>query len=756
MDIKERWGATPEEWNGALKNEVLAPRLLPVVCNPLIPASPKSTLTARGKLPSVINSKGEVAGIAGWTRKETTPEERERWANVSDYGFCVRTGDGLAAIDCDVDNPELSASILAHFRRVGGLGPIRRRENSARWAALIKLEGGESIGRRRYLLEGGQALEILGKGQQLVCAGVHTSGKRYVWDGGAHPDGVAVLMLSLDELNAFCDTVAMLYGAANTTDTVEMAKTRNKSATFAAHDPLATWLLETGYVTLEGPEGELFIKCPWEHEHTGETGSPTGTVYFPVGSNGYQGGGFKCLHAHCANRGLKEFVEWARVEGYATTETTDYPVEEVDTESDRFSPEAARRALLPYANEKTGAIEASMASLTIAFDYPAVCGYEVALDTFTNGIMIRDAGSSGVDTWRAYQDTDLVAIRCNLEAFGFSRGKGRPTKQDTRDALGFIAERRKIDFMRDFLAEKIPVWDGVPRCRDFFVNYCGAEDSEYMRAVGVYLWTALWGRANTPEGIKADIAPVLIGAQGTGKSTLVEVLAIRPEWYTTVTFDKRDDDNARAIRGRLTAELPELAGMLRREVSDLKAFLGMTRDTWVQKYQETASTIARRCVFIMSTNDREFLTDTTGNRRYAPVEVGTIDLEAVRRDLLQLWAEGRELYNARGITQKAVEEVNSVTLAAHMAADPWEETVGIWLDAQAELPEAERLLITTANVFNYALGISVGKLEAGKQRRLASVMRGLGYTQKVTRRGGQVLRLWECNAVTEGENGSVT
>lgn len=754
MAYKKRWGATPQEWAAVLDNPELAPRVLPVVCNPNVPISPSSSIRTHGKLPSVLNNDSELVGIAGWTTKETTDSERRAWSRRVDYGYCVRTGDGLVAIDCDVDDATLSAAILELLASSAGCAsifiPTRTRENSARWAALVKLTGGESIGKRRYVLDGGDALEILGKGQQLVCAGTHKSGARLEWFSGCDRTDAARFVntfdMTLEQLNNFCESVAMLYGAADTADTVESVTARNKGETFKAYDPLAAWLRDTGRVLSEGAEGELFIRCPWEAEHSdGDNGSATGTAYFPIGSNGYQGGGFKCLHAHCAGRGLKEFAAWARAEGYTTTETGDYPVEETPEpkEDDRFKPELARRALLPYTNEKSGYIEACMASLTIALDYPAACGYEVGFDTFSGGIMLRELGKEGADGWRPYQDPDLVAIRCNLEAFGFSRGKGKPTKQDTRDALGYIAELRKFDYMRDFMAEAIPEWDGVQRCRNFFTKYCGAEASEYTHAVGVYLWTALWGRANSPEGIKADIAPVLVGAQGAGKSTLVEVLAIRPDWYTTVTFDKRDDDNARAIRGRLTAELPELAGMARREVADLKAFLGLTRDTWVQKYQEAATTAARRCVFIMSTNDKNFLTDTTGNRRYAPVDVGTVDLDAIRRDLLQLWAEGRELFKVHGVAQKAVEKANAAVLEAHMATDPWEEPLAQWLKGQEELPEAERYQVTTANLFSYALGLSVGHLEAGKQRRLASVMRSLGYTQHVVRRGGRVLRVWE-------------
>lgn len=62
----------------------------------------------------------------------------------------------------------------------------------------------------------------------------------------------------------------------------------------------------------------------------------------------------------------------------------------------------------------------------------------------------------------------------------------------------------------------------------------------------------------------------------------------------------------------------------------------------------------------MTTNESEFLTDRTGNRRYAPVRVTSIDIDAVKRDLLQLWAQGRDLFKRFGIEHREVERLSEV------------------------------------------------------------------------------------------------
>ena len=86
---------------------------------------------------------------------------------------------------------------------------------------------------------------------------------------------------------------------------------RIKGKTVIEIDRMADWLRETGRVLDTGPEGQLYIKCPWCEAHTMDGGAGE-TAYFPVGSNGYLGGGFKCLHAHCQDKTTSDFFEWAR------------------------------------------------------------------------------------------------------------------------------------------------------------------------------------------------------------------------------------------------------------------------------------------------------------------------------------------------------------------------------------------------------------------------------------------------------------
>ncbi len=86
---------------------------------------------------------------------------------------------------------------------------------------------------------------------------------------------------------------------------------RQKPRLEIEHDPVLKALDEHGMVLgqIHGKLGGWSVRCPWESEHTGE-GGKADTAYFEPHTNGYVGGAFKCLHSHCANRGIRELQVW--------------------------------------------------------------------------------------------------------------------------------------------------------------------------------------------------------------------------------------------------------------------------------------------------------------------------------------------------------------------------------------------------------------------------------------------------------------
>ena len=204
-------------------------------------------------------------------------------------------------------------------------------------------------------------------------------------------------------------------------------------------------------------------------------------------------------------------------------------------------------------------------------------------------------------------------------------------------------------------------------------------------------------------------------------------------------FTEKDADIARELRQKIVMEIPELGGMSKREQNGVKAFMTRKKDSWVPKFVEAARIATRRCVFIVTTNDKEFLTDNTGNRRWAPVEVGYIDREAVKCDLLQLWAEAREIYNDHGVMYEGVEMLQEDENSKYMSVDPWMETISQWV---ALYPNE---LLTTKNIVEQALRLNYSYLKRRDAIAIASIMRSLGYERVRTRIAGERDYEWRRN-----------
>ena len=744
----KRYGATPEEW-AQMINAGLWSHVLPVISNPELKASPRSNLTTRGKVPSTKNYDGDVTGLANWTTApDTTPGQLSVWSHDPDFGFCVRTGrEGIRAIDCDVNDPALSQEIENVFRQICRISDsdfTKRTRGNARWAVLVKTDNMDARAKQVIKVTGGE-IEILGTGQQLVCAGTHPSGTRYTWSAGIH-----AIQVHESDLNAFIDAVAMLYG----TEELQTASisARRKGETFTAPDRIADWLSDTGRILGTGANREIYIKCPWCGEHTAD-GGITETVYFPVGSNGYPGGGFKCLHAHCQQRNLTDFLAWAKGQGFTETSPENYPQESgADERQGEDTQPTAGERLQAYRSEKTGFIEPCASSAYIALSATEITGFKIAYDTFRGKIVIKPAGVKDADPWTLFTEERNLEIRIALEKYGFKPGK--ISKDLISDAVRLVASESQIDTMRDYLARTLPKWDGTPRAERSLATYCGADDTPYTRAVGRYFWGMLWRRASSPIPIKADISLVLIGAQGANKTRFIKALTPLPETHTELNFNLSASELAMRMGGRIIAEFPEMIGFGKRKLEEIKAFLTLEADTYRPLYSSDQRTVTRRCLFVMTTNNLALFSDRTGNRRYAPVKVGRFNADAIAPDLLQLWAEGKEIYTRYGGLKlhQDVERITAVENDNFILPDSWESAIADWLEAQAKLPEEEKAILQSRTILNAALGFNDPQVKRDDLARVADIMQSMGFIykpQRVAKAGGKLIKVW---ALKEGVN----
>ena len=205
-------------------------------------------------------------------------------------------------------------------------------------------------------------------------------------------------------------------------------------------------------------------------------------------------------------------------------------------------------------------------------------------------------------------------------------------------------------------------WDKVERLDRLLIDYLGAEDNEYVRAVTRKTLCAAVARIYEP-GIKFDSILILNGPQGIGKSTLFGKLG--KQWYSdSLTIsDMKDKTAAEKLQGYWILELGELAGMKKVDVEVVKSFITRTDDKFRQSYGVNVESHPRNNIIVGTTNSEEgFLRDITGNRRFWPVHVsGKSEKKPWNlEDVDQIWAEaifrykeGEELFLKGELASKA-------------------------------------------------------------------------------------------------------
>jgi len=385
-----------------------------------------------------------------------------------------------------------------------------------------------------------------------------------------------------------------------------------------------------------------------------------------------------------------------------------------------------------YTRDRLGRIEQTSVNMLLALRRPGECGCRLAFDAFTDTTLFTEAPGVLGHCLRPMQDEDYFTLRVNLEQLGF---KGAVGPEMVKAAARAVARENTFDSARQWVEGL--VWDGVPRIDEFMVRYLRTEDSAYARGVGRYLWTALAARALSP-GCRVDMTPVLVGGQGVGKTRAVEAIAPWPEAFVELDLSHRDADLARSVRGKLVVELGELRGLRTKDAEAIKGWMSRLVDEWTPKYMEFATRLPRRFVTIGTTNEDDFLADSTGERRWLPIHVGKVDVEAIERDRAQLWAEGVAVYRQYGVSWQSAEELAPAQHEAFKAVDPWEAKALSWLlapvaDPDGKIPAGIRRgeqPVHLAALLGQCLGMAAHIQHAGHTRRLAAVLRRLGFEKK--------------------------
>ena len=288
-------------------------------------------------------------------------------------------------------------------------------------------------------------------------------------------------------------------------------------------------------------------------------------------------------------------------------------------------------------NKQTGAIKATIDNVWLILENDPNLKGKFALNEFAGrGEVLGDLPWSTFEKRRAWADNDNQGLYWYFEKVYKITGNGK-----IDGALSLHATAHAFNEVQDFLSGL--AWDGVPRLDTLFIDYLGAADTPYTRAVTRKAFTAAVTRAMIP-GSKYDNMLILAGPQGLGKSTLLDKMS--RGWFNDSIRTFEGKEASELLQGVWLVEISELDAFRRTDVARIKQFLSLRTDRFRAAYGRHVKELPRCCVFFGTTNTKDFLQDRTGNRRFWPVDVGVAPVtKGVWTDLPgeidQLWAEAK-------------------------------------------------------------------------------------------------------------------
>jgi predicted P-loop ATPase len=321
--------------------------------------------------------------------------------------------------------------------------------------------------------------------------------------------------------------------------------------------------------------------------------------------------------------------------------------------------------------------------------------------------------------WRRWTDNDVTRLAAWFQDLGCSM-----SVDNAHRAAIAVAQDHAFNPVAEYLRGL--QWDGKPRLDHLLPTYFGADgdDPEYLAAVGSMWMKSAVARVFYP-GCKADHMLILEGGQGTTKSSALRALA-GDDWFTDEVANMGTKDAAQDLHGKWIIEISELSAMKGAQIEQTKAFVSRQTDHYRPSYGRMSQDFPRRCVFVGTTNDEAYLKDQSGNRRYWPVKISRADVQAIRRDRDQLWAEAVARFQ-KGETWWLPPEQEALARDAQEGrrqVDPWEDAARKYADA-ANLHKG---YITISGCLEF-IGIKKDRQTKQDSMRVADIFQGIGLHQ---------------------------
>ena len=285
---------------------------------------------------------------------------------------------------------------------------------------------------------------------------------------------------------------------------------------------------------------------------------------------------------------------------------------------------------------KPVAVKATAANLDLIFNNDPTIDGLIGFDEFQQAdVFLKQA------EWRKdkcfheeVKDSDVAQIRNYLRRTYSELAN----KNLVDDWLIEFSNKYSFHEVKEFF-QNLPKWDGTPRAETLFIKFLRADDTPYTREVTLNLLTAAVARIFHP-GCNYQLAPILVGEQGIGKSYVISRLG--GKWYGSLIDDVGDPHAVDAIQKLWIVEIKEMAAM-KKDIDANKRFIDAAEDVRRAAYERRAAKFKRHCVFLITTNNNQCLIDMTGNRRHPVIKCNSSSrnyVEGLTNDFIQqLWSE---------------------------------------------------------------------------------------------------------------------
>ena len=238
-------------------------------------------------------------------------------------------------------------------------------------------------------------------------------------------------------------------------------------------------------------------------------------------------------------------------------------------------------------------------------------------------------------------ESNISDITIRLEKdFGLA-GDGRKT---VFDAINFVAHKYKYNPLEDYV-KQCRITYFAKRLEDHdmgeikemlersFRTMFSCDDNEYYRQVSFLFLISLVRRAIIP-GCQLDHLFIFEGPQGCGKTQALKTMG--GEFYKSINepIIYGQQKAREEIEGGWIVEIEEFATFKRASPEIIKSFISVDTDEYRKPYERTVTSVKRSCVFVATTNEKQYLNDLTGNRRFIPIKINhtkedPIDIEFI-------------------------------------------------------------------------------------------------------------------------------